>query len=124
RHRSTCWLQGDRSAQVGTSDLKGEKVKFGIFAMPEHPRIENWTLAFDRDIAEMVEAERLGFDEYWIGEHHSGGYENVPVPEFMIAKASAVTSRIRLGTGVVNLPYQDPFKVAERMAFLDRLTHG
>src|SRR3546814_6290857 len=46
------------------------------------------------------------------------------MPELMIAKASAVTSRIRLGTGVVNLPYQDPFLVAERMAFLDHLTHG
>ena len=46
------------------------------------------------------------------------------MPEFMIAKASAVTTRIRLGTGVINLPYQDPFLVAERLAFLDHLTHG
>ncbi|MCU1480449.1 MAG: monooxygenase [Subtercola sp.] len=99
-------------------------MKFGVFAMPEHPPIENWTFSYDRDIASMVEAERLGFEEYWIGEHHTAGYENVPVPEFMIAKASAVTSRIKLGTGVVNLPYQEPFQVAERLAFLDRLTHG
>ncbi|NYG57182.1 limonene 1,2-monooxygenase [Nocardioides daedukensis] len=99
-------------------------MKFGIFTMPEHPPRENWTLSYDRDIADIVLAESLGFDEYWIGEHHTGGYENVPMPELMIAKASAVTSRIRLGTGVVNLPYQDPFLVAERMAFLDHLTHG
>jgi len=99
-------------------------MNFGLFAMPEHSPTENWTLSYDRDIAEIVEAERLGFSEYWIGEHHSGGYENVPVPEYMIAKASALTSRIRLGTGVVNLPYQDPFQVAERLAFLDHLTHG
>lgn len=99
-------------------------MKFGFFTMPEHPPIENWTLSYDRDIAAIVEAERLGFDEYWIGEHHTGGYENVPVPEYLIAKASAVTHRIRLGTGVINLPYQDPFMVAERMAFLDHLTHG
>lgn len=99
-------------------------MQFGLFAMPEHPPIENWTLSYDRDVAEMVEAERLGFSEYWIGEHHTGGFENVPVPEYMISKASAVTSRIRLGTGVINLPYQDPFQVAERMAFLDHLTHG
>ncbi len=99
-------------------------MQFGFFAMPEHPPIENWTLSYDRDIAEIVEAERLGFSEFWIGEHHTGGFENVPVPEYMIAKASAVTSRIRLGTGVVNLPYQDPFLVAERLAFLDHLTHG
>ncbi len=97
---------------------------FGFFSMPEHPPIENWTLSYDRDIDNIVLAEKLGFHEYWIGEHHTGGYENVPVPEFMIAKASAVTSRIRLGTGVINLPYQDPFLVAERLAFLDHLTHG
>src|SRR3546814_11623316 len=99
-------------------------MKFGIFTMPEHPPRENWTLSYDRDIADVVLAESLGFDEYWIGEHHTGGYENVPMPALMIAKASAVTSRIRRGTGVVNLPYQDPFLVAERMAFLAHLTHG
>ncbi|MDT0201705.1 LLM class flavin-dependent oxidoreductase [Nocardioides sp. AE5] len=99
-------------------------MKFGIFTMPEHPPRENWTLSYDRDIDEIVLAEKLGFDEFWIGEHHTGGYENVPIPEFMIAKASAVTTKIRLGTGVVNLPYQDPFLVAERLAFLDHLTRG
>jgi limonene 1,2-monooxygenase len=99
-------------------------MRFGIFTMPEHFPWDNWTLSYERDLAEMVLAEKLGFDEYWIGEHHSGWYENVPVPEYMIAKASAMTSRIELATGVVNLPYHDPFQVAERLAFLDHLTHG
>lgn len=99
-------------------------MKFGIFTMPEHPPQENWTLSYDRDIADIVYAESLGFTEYWIGEHHTGGYENVPAAEYMIAKASALTSRIRLGTGVINLPYHEPFLVAERLAFLDHLTHG
>jgi limonene 1,2-monooxygenase len=99
-------------------------MQFGIFIMPEHAPWENWTLSYDRDIAHIVKAEQLGFDEFWVGEHHTGAFENVPVPEYMIAKASAVTHRIRLGTGTVNLPYQDPFLVAERLAFLDHLTHG
>ena len=99
-------------------------MRFGLFTMPEHPPVENWTLSYDRDIDEIVRAEFLGFEEFWIGEHHTGGFENVPMPELLIAKASAVTNRIRLGTGVVNLPYQDPFLVAERLAFLDHLTHG
>ncbi len=99
-------------------------MRFGFFAMPEHFPWENRTLAYDRDIARMVKAEQLGYEEFWIGEHHSGGYEPVPMPELMIAKASAVTSKILLGTGVINLPYHDPFLVAERMAFLDHLTHG
>jgi limonene 1,2-monooxygenase len=92
--------------------------------MPEHYPWENQTLSYDRDIAEMVLCDQLGFDEYWIGEHHTGWYENVPVPEYMIAKASAVTHRIQLGTGVVSLAYHDPFNVAERLAFLDHLTKG
>jgi len=99
-------------------------MRFGIFTMPEHYPWDNWTLSYDRDLAEVALAEKLGFDEFWIGEHHSGWYENVPVPEYMIAKASALTSRIQLATGVVNLPYHDPFQVAERLAFLDQLTHG
>ncbi len=99
-------------------------MRFGIFTMPEHFPWDNWTLSYQRDLEEMVLAEKLGFDEYWIGEHHSGWYENVPVPEYMIAKGSALTSRIALATGVVNLPYHDPFQVAERLAFLDQLTHG
>ena len=99
-------------------------LEFGIFTMPEHPPWENWTLSYDRDVREAERAEELGFDEYWIGEHHTGSYENVPVPEYMIAKISAVTDEIRLGAGTVNLPYHDPFLVAERLAFLDQLTKG
>lgn len=99
-------------------------MRFGLFGMPEHPPEENWTLSYDRDLERIVIAEKLGFHEYWIGEHHTGGYENVPSCEMFLAKASALTSRIRLGTGVVNLPYHDPFMVAERLAFLDHLTHG
>lgn len=99
-------------------------MRFGMFTMPEHAPGENWTLAYDRDIDEIVKAEQLGFEEFWVGEHHTGGYEPVPAPELMIAKASALTHRIRLGTGTINLPYHDPFLVAERMAFLDHLTHG
>jgi limonene 1,2-monooxygenase len=99
-------------------------VEFGLFAMPEHFPWENWTLAFDRDIQTIVRAEQLGFEEFWVGEHHSGGYEPVPAPDLLIAKAAGLTHRIRLGTGTVNLPYHDPFMVAERLAFLDHLTHG
>ena len=99
-------------------------MRFGVFTMPEHFPWDQQTLSFQRDLDEMMLAEKLGFDEFWIGEHHSGWYENVPVPEYVIAKASALTSRIQLGTGVVNLPYHDPFQVAERLAFLDHLTYG
>ena len=48
--------------------------------MPEHFPWDGQTLSFERDLDEVVLAEKLGFDEFWIGEHHSGWYENVPVP--------------------------------------------
>lgn len=99
-------------------------MKFGIFSMPEHVPWENWNLAYDLDLEKIKYAEQLGFDEFWVGEHHAGGYEPVPVAEYYVARATAVTSRIKLGTGTVNLPYHDPFLVAERLAFLDHLTKG
>jgi limonene 1,2-monooxygenase len=99
-------------------------VRFGLFLMPEPFPWSNWTLSYDLKLEEMALADRLGYDEVWVGEHHTGAYENIPAPDIFIAKASAVTHRIALGTGTINLPYHDPFMVAERLAFLDHLTHG
>ena len=99
-------------------------MRFGLFLMPEPFPWSNWTLSYDLKLEEIVLAERLGYDEVWVGEHHTGAYENIPAPDIYLAKASALTHRIGLGTGTINLPYHDPFMVAERMAFLDHLTHG
>ena len=99
-------------------------MKFGFFLMPCHAPSENPTLAFDRDLELIEYAESLGFDEVWIGEHHTAGWETIVAPDIFIAAAAQRTSRIRLGTGVVSLPYHHPFEVAERIAFLDHLTHG
>ncbi|MCH8284116.1 MAG: LLM class flavin-dependent oxidoreductase [Chloroflexi bacterium] len=99
-------------------------MQFGFFMMPAHHPGENPTLCFDRDLDLIEYAESLGYDEYWIGEHHSAGWELIPAPDLFIAAAAQRTKRIRLGTGVVNLPYHHPFDVAERIAFLDHLTHG
>lgn len=99
-------------------------MKFSFFMMPIHHPSENPALAFDRDIALIHLAEALDFDEFFIGEHHSGGWENMPAPEMALAKAAAHAQRIRLGTSVTILPFHHPFHVAERMAFLDHLTRG
>ena len=99
-------------------------MRFGLFLMPEPFPWSNWTLSYDLKLEEMALADRLGYDEVWVGEHHTGAYENIPAPEIFLAKASALTHRIGLGTGTINLPYHDPFMVAERLAFLDHLTHG
>jgi limonene 1,2-monooxygenase len=99
-------------------------MKFSFFMMPLHHPSENPALAFDRDISLVHLADELGFDEFFIGEHHSGGWETMPAPEMALAKASAQAHRIRLGTSVISVPFHHPFHVAERMAFLDHLTRG
>ena len=99
-------------------------MKFSFFMMPLHHPSENPTLAFDRDIALIHYADALDFDEFFIGEHHSGGWETMPAPEMALAKAAAHAHRIRLGTSVISLPFHHPFHVAERIAFLDHLTRG
>jgi limonene 1,2-monooxygenase len=99
-------------------------LRFGIFMAPFHPPGQNPTLALERDLDLIVHLDRLGFDEAWIGEHHSGGYEIIASPEVFIAVAAERTRNIRLGTGVVSLPYHQPLMVAQRLVLLDHLTKG
>ena len=99
-------------------------LRFGAFIAPFHPTGQNPTLALQRDLDLLVHLDRLGFDEAWIGEHHSGGYEIIASPEVFIATAAERTQRIKLGTGVVSLPYHHPFMTAQRIVLLDHLTQG
>jgi limonene 1,2-monooxygenase len=99
-------------------------LRFGVFMAPFHPVGQNPTLALERDLQLLEHLDRLGFDEAWIGEHHSGGYELIAAPDIFIAAAAARTRRIRLGTGVLSLPYHHPLIVADRMVLLDHLTRG
>jgi limonene 1,2-monooxygenase len=99
-------------------------LRFGIFMAPFHPVEQNPTLALDRDLDLIEYLDRLGYDEAWIGEHHSGGYEIIASPEVFIASAAARTQRIMLGTGVVSLPYHHPYMTAQRIILLDHLTKG
>jgi limonene 1,2-monooxygenase len=99
-------------------------LKFGIFMAPFHPVGQNPTLALERDLDLLVHLDKLGFDEAWIGEHHSAGYEIIASPEVFIAAAAQRTKHLRLGTGVSSLPYHHPLMLADRMVLLDHLTRG
>jgi limonene 1,2-monooxygenase len=99
-------------------------MRFGNFMAPFHPVGQNPTLAIERDLDLIVEMDRLGFHEAWIGEHHSAGYEIIASPEVFIAVAAERTKHIRLGTGVSSLPYHHPLMLADRMVLLDHLTRG
>jgi limonene 1,2-monooxygenase len=100
------------------------RLKFGAFLAPHHPIGEHPMLQFRADLALAEHLDRLGYDEFWCGEHHSTGWEVIASPEMFLAAAGERTHRIRLGTGVVSLPYHHPFNVAQRIVQLDHMTGG
>src|SRR5712672_800595 len=100
------------------------RLGFGAFLAPHHPIGENPTLQFRRDLKFVEHLDELGYDEFWCGEHHSSGWEMIASPELFLAAAGERTNRIKLGTGVVSLPYHHPFTVAQRIVQLDHMTKG
>src|SRR5712671_6872514 len=100
------------------------RLKFGAFLAPHHPIGEHPMLQFRRDLDLVEQLDALGYDEFWCGEHHSSGWETIASPEMFLAAAGERTKRIKLGTGVVSLPYHHPFNVAQRMVQLDHMTGG
>jgi len=104
--------------------MTSSRLRFGAFLAPFHPGDEHPALALERDLELAEWMDRLGYDELWVGEHHSGGWEINASPELFIAAAAQRTGRIRLGTGVSSLPYHHPFILADRLRQLDYLTRG
>jgi len=100
------------------------RLGFGSFLAPHHPLGESPTLLLRRDLDFVAHLDALGFDEFWCGEHHSSGWEMIGSPELFLAAAGERSHHIRLGTGVVSLPYHHPFNVAQRMVQLDHQTRG
>ena len=91
--------------------------------------MQRGTLDDHRVIEETLEqcilADEVGFDYVWLVEHHFlTGFSASPCPEVFYGALSRLTKRIRLGFGVVILPYHHPVRVAERVAFLDHLSNG
>lgn len=99
-------------------------MRFGMFLAPFHPVGQNPTLVLERDLELVCALDRLGYDEAWIGEHHSAGYETIGSPEIFMAVVAERTRHIRLGTGVSSLPYHHPLMLLDRMVLLDHLTRG
>ena len=100
------------------------RLRFGTFLAPFHAPGQNPTLALQRDLDLVSHLDALGYDEAWIGEHHSAGSEIIASPEIFIAAAAERTRNIRLGTGVTSISYHNPLWVADRMVMLDHLTRG
>lgn len=78
-----------------------------------------------RNTVELArEAEAMGYHRYWLAEHHSTRALADPCPEILLTRVASVTSRIRVGTGGVLLPYYSPLKVAEVFRMLEALFPG
>src|SRR5207245_2457234 len=122
------WISG-RDGSIsefgkGEPPMAHRGMKFGIFLAPFHRLGENPTLAMARDMELIEWLDHLGFDEVWIGEHHSAGWEIIASPELFIAAAAERTRHIMLGSGVTSLPYHHPLMVANRFVQLDHMTRG
>tara|TARA_B100001559_G_scaffold97716_1_gene81764 strand:- start:19 stop:1101 length:1083 start_codon:yes stop_codon:yes gene_type:complete len=99
-------------------------MEFGLFMMPLHPPHRSYADSYDRDLDLIVRADKLGFKEVWVGEHVTEKWENAPCPDLLLAKASAMTENILLGTGVSLLTLHNPVELGHRIAMLDHLTRG
>ena len=99
-------------------------MQLGLFMMPLHPSYRPVADCYDRDIDQLVVADKVGFAEAWLGEHFTEKWENAPAPDLLLAKALALTENIKLGTGVSCLAYHNPFVLAHRIAQLDHMARG
>jgi len=99
-------------------------MRFGLFMMPLHPPHRALADGYDRDVEQIVLADRLGFAEAWIGEHLTERWENAPAPDLLLAQALTRTTQIRLGTGVTLLALHNPVYLAHRLAMLDHMARG
>ena len=102
-------------------------MKFGILSVVDHypNELPRTTAQFYGELLEQAEAaDALGFDSFWVAEHHFHEYGAVPRPPVWMAAAAQRTKRIRLGAGVVVLPFDHPLRSAEDYAMVDVLSNG
>lgn len=102
-------------------------MKLGVFSVVDHypAELPRTVGELYRELLEQVEAaETLGFDSFWVAEHHFHEYGAIPSPPVWMAAAAERTRRIRLGSAVSILPFRNPLHVAEDYAMVDILSAG
>jgi alkanesulfonate monooxygenase SsuD/methylene tetrahydromethanopterin reductase-like flavin-dependent oxidoreductase (luciferase family) len=104
--------------------IRPQPLRLGMFVMPIHDPAKPLAQCIDEDLELALQCEELGFDDFWVGEHHSSSVENIVMPEIFLAKVLGLTQRIRVGPAPVCLQYHHPAHVAGRLAFLDHMSHG
>jgi len=99
-------------------------MQLGFFTMPMHPPGRNYTATLKEDRAAVILADRLGYNEAFIGEHATDICESIPSCLAFIASVGAETKQIKLGSGTLNLPNGHPAQIAANVAMIDHLLEG
>ena len=99
-------------------------MRTGFFTMPSHPPERDLREGHEFDLQNMRWADELGFEEGWVGEHHTAPWEPHPAPDYLVLEGFRQTRNIRLGPGGFLLPYHHPAELANRVAMLDHLGQG
>jgi alkanesulfonate monooxygenase SsuD/methylene tetrahydromethanopterin reductase-like flavin-dependent oxidoreductase (luciferase family) len=99
-------------------------MRLGIFMMPVHPPGRAFADTLAEDEEKSLYADKLGFDELWLGEHFSATTEPIPSPLMFMASLLSRTKNLSFGTGVICLPNHDPVKVAAEVAQFDHMSRG
>jgi putative FMN-dependent luciferase-like monooxygenase len=106
---------------IGMAATRPKRLGFFTRLLDQATAKERYRLAAEQ----IVQAEAHGFDSAWIAQHHFDGDEGgLPAPFVFLAHVAARTSRIRLGTGIVTLPLEEPVRVAEDAAVFDLISDG
>jgi alkanesulfonate monooxygenase SsuD/methylene tetrahydromethanopterin reductase-like flavin-dependent oxidoreductase (luciferase family) len=99
-------------------------MKLGLAYEMQRPIVDDHAV-IEETIEQCVFADKMGFDYIWFVEHHFlTGFSMSPCPEVIFGALSRLTKRVRLGFGVVILPYHHPARVAERVAMVDHMSGG
>ena len=99
-------------------------MKLGFFIMPVHPPARNYAETLQEDREAFILADKLGYTEGYCGEHLTDLAENIPSSLMFAASLAGFTSRIKLGTAVLNLPFSHPVILAGQAALVDNLLEG
>ena len=99
-------------------------MKLGLFTMPLHTLKLGYKEMYDQDLEAALLCDRLGFDEYWLGEHTSAKVEPISDALQFMSALLPQTRNLVFGTGVLNLPQHFPPKVAADVALFDHMSNG
>ena len=101
-------------------------MKFSLFVQPPwpEPTTDHQSRTYHEAVEQIQFAEELGFDSVWLAEHHFTRFGIVPLALPFACYVAAKTERIRIGTGVSVLTFQNPVFMAEQTAMLDILSKG